>query len=558
MLTYLAINNLAIVEQLELDLPAGMTVITGETGAGKSILLDAMGLALGDRADADSVRHGTPKAEIHAHFDVSSLKVARQWLTDNELAGDEISECILRRVIHSNGRSKAWINGQPCSVQQLKQLSSHLIDIHGQHEHQSLLRRETHLILLDEFARLQKPVAQQTELFRQWQKCRRQLEQLRNQDSEQQARLELLRYQVEELEQLALEEHELQSLEDEQQKLANAETLIAESQAVMELCDSDHGSARQMLNHACQRISQIPTQDARLSEISQLLNEALIQVEEASGELNHFIDTCELDPERLLFVEDRLSTIYQLARKHHITPEELYQHSLQLREELDRIESGPQNIDQIAEQLQELTEAFREKAAILSQKRRKAADRLNKEINKQLSMLGMANARFEVSINSSDQFQPTGTDETEFLISTNPGQPAKPMIKIASGGELSRISLAIQVVTAQTSTIPTLVFDEVDVGISGGTAEIVGKLLHNLGQNGQILSITHLPQVAAQGDQHLHIRKFSTKDSTRSEMLWLDQPQRITELARMLGGVDLTEQTLAHASEMLATSQLEA
>lgn len=557
MLTYLAINNLAIVEQLELDLPAGMTVITGETGAGKSILLDAMGLALGDRADADSVRHGTPKAEIHAHFDVSALKVARQWLTENELNTDDSSECILRRVIHSNGRSKAWINGQPCSVQQLKQLSSHLIDIHGQHEHQSLLRRETHLILLDEFARLQKPVAQQTELFRQWQKCRRQLEQLKNQDSEQQARLELLRYQVEELEQLALEEHELQALEDEQQKLANAETLIAEGQAIIELCDSDHGSARQMLNQACHRISQIPGQDARLNEISQLLNEALIQVEEASGELHHFVSGCELDPERLQFVEERLSTIYQLARKHHITPEELYQHSLQLREELNKIESGPQNIDQVAEQLQELTEIFREKAAILSQKRRKAADRLNKEINKQLSMLGMANARFEVSVNSTDQFQPTGTDDTEFLISTNPGQPAKPMIKIASGGELSRISLAIQVVTAQTSTIPTLVFDEVDVGISGGTAEIVGKLLHNLGQSGQILSITHLPQVAAQGDQHLHIRKFSTKNSTRSEMLWLDQSQRITELARMLGGVDLTEQTLAHASEMLTSSQSE-
>ncbi len=555
MLTYLAINNLAIVEHLELDLPAGMTVITGETGAGKSIMLDALGLALGDRADADSVRHGTPKAEIHVQFDVSNLQQAQNWLQNNDLASDDCSECILRRVIHSNGRSKAWINGQACSAQLLKQLGGHLIDIHGQHEHQSLLRKDTHLKLLDEFAHLEKSVQQQGALFRDWQKCRRQLEQLRNQDSEQQARLELLRYQVEELEQLALEEQELQQLEEEQQKLANAETLIEEGQATLDLCDSEHGSARQMLNHACQRLSQIPTQDARLNEINQLLNEALIQVEEASRELNYFIDGCELDPERLLFVEDRLSTIYQLARKHHITPEELYQHSQQLRLELNDIESGPQNIEQVAEQLQQLTISFREHAAKLSKKRRASADKLNKQINKQLALLGMNNARFETGIKTSDQFHASGTDDIEFLISTNPGQPAKPMIKIASGGELSRISLAIQVVTAQTSTIPTLIFDEVDVGISGGTAEIVGKLLHDLAQSGQILSITHLPQVAAQGDQHLHIRKFSTQNSTKSEMLWLDESKRVTELARMLGGIDLTDQTLAHAQEMLDFSQ---
>lgn len=555
MLTYLAINNLAIVEHLELDLPAGMTVITGETGAGKSIMLDALGLALGDRADADSVRHGTPKAEIHVQFDVSSLQQAQNWLQNNDLASDDPSECILRRVIHSNGRSKAWINGQACSAQLLKQLGSHLIDIHGQHEHQSLLRKDTHLKLLDEFAHLEKSVQQQGALFRDWQKCRRQLEQLRNQDSEQQARLELLRYQVEELEQLALEEQELQQLEEEQQKLANAETLIEEGQATLDLCDSEQGSARQMLNHACQRLSQIPAQDARLNEINQLLNEALIQVEEASRELNYFIDGCELDPERLLFVEDRLSTIYQLARKHHITPEELYQHSQQLRLELNDIESGPQNIEQVAEQLQQLTISFREHAAKLSKKRRVSADKLNKQINKQLALLGMNNARFETGIKTSDQFHASGTDDIEFLISTNPGQPAKPMIKIASGGELSRISLAIQVVTAQTSTIPTLIFDEVDVGISGGTAEIVGKLLHDLAQSGQILSITHLPQVAAQGDQHLHIRKFSTQNSTKSEMLWLDEGKRVTELARMLGGIDLTDQTLAHAQEMLDFSQ---
>ncbi|WP_028302958.1 DNA repair protein RecN [Oceanospirillum maris] len=556
MLTYLAINNLAIVEHLELDLPEGMTVITGETGAGKSILLDALGLALGDRADADSVRHTASKAEIHAHFDITALPQALSWLEDQELTDEEHAcECVLRRVIHANGRSKAWINGQPCSAQLLKQLGGYLIDIHGQHEHQSLLRKETHLVLLDEFGHLSTDIKQQRQLFKSWQQVRKQLEKLKTEDSEQQARLELLRYQVEELEQLGLEEHELQQLEQEQQDLANAETLISEGQATLDLCDGDNDGARQTLNHACQRLSQIPYQDTQLTNIGQMLSDALIQVEEASRELSFFIDRCEIDPERLQFVEDRLSSIYQLARKHHITPEELYAHSLALREELDNIESGPQNIDQLAEKLQELTDQYRESAAVLNKKRHSFAQQLNQNVNEQLAQLGMSNARFEISIKSTDQFQPTGTDDIEFLISTNPGQPAKPMIKIASGGELSRISLAIQVITAQTSAIPTLVFDEVDVGISGGTAEIVGQLLHNLAKKGQILSVTHLPQVAAQGDQHLHISKHSTEDNTRSQMNWLADQERTTELARMLGGVDLTEQTLAHAAEMLSISR---
>lgn len=559
MLTYLAIRNLAIVEALELDLPAGMTVITGETGAGKSILLDALGLALGDRADADSVRHGAAKAEILAQFDIRQLPQAQQWLKDNELDECETEEtthdCQLRRVIHNNGRSKAWINGQPCSVQLLKKLGSHLIDIHGQHEHQSLLQRDSHLRLLDAFAQLEDQVSTQQQLFKDWQQCRRQLETLKNQDDQQQARIELLRYQVEELEQLALEEQELQSLEEEQQHLANVDTLILEGQAAFNLCDSDEGGARQLLNQACNRINHLPSQDPRLNDIRQMLGDALIQIEEASRELEHFVSSCELDPERLQFVEERLSTIYQLARKHHITPEELYQHSLKLKAELNSIENGSQNIEQLAERLQQLTERFRQQAAQLSQQRKTAAYQLNQNINEQLSLLGMSNARFEVFIQNSEQFQAHGLDQVEFLISTNPGQPAKPMIKIASGGELSRISLAIQVVTAQTSAIPTLVFDEVDVGISGGTAEIVGQLLHNLAQKGQILSVTHLPQVAAQGDQHLFIRKSSTENSTHSEMVWLDSSQRVTELARMLGGIDLTEQTLAHAQEMLQHSQ---
>lgn len=550
MLVSLSIRQLAIVDHLELEFRKGMTVITGETGAGKSILLQALGLALGDRSDNDSIRHGADRAEITASFDLSQLPQAREWLAAKEL---DTSECILRRSLLNNGRSKAWINGQPCPVQHLKELGSLLLDIHGQHAHQSLLRKETHLETLDQYAGLEKQTSQLTASYRAWQATHKRLENLRQQDDSQRARIQLLRYQVEELDQLAIQPDELSELEAEQQQLANAEALIQTSQAALQLCDSEEGAALQQVNQALQLLSGLKV--ANLQPVQQMLQEAQIQLQETSRELEHYASTLEVDPTRLQWVEDRLSSIYQTARKHHLQAEELAAHHAQLKQELNELDTGESSLDVLSNELEKLSTAYQIQAKKLHQNRISAATKLQKAVDEQLAYLGMEKSQFRVSFKPLDGLHALGTDDIEFLIAPNPGQPAKPLVRIASGGELSRISLAIQVIAAQTSSIPTLVFDEVDVGISGATAEIVGRLLKQLAKRGQILCVTHLPQVAAQGDQHLHIHKQIDQDTTLTQMALLDEKGRITELARMLGGIKLSERTLAHAKEMLKGSR---
>ncbi|WP_114416720.1 DNA repair protein RecN [Marinospirillum perlucidum] len=550
MLVSLSIQQLAIVEHLELEFRSGMTVITGETGAGKSILLQALGLALGDRADSDSVRHGAKRAEITASFDLSQLPAAREWLVSHDL---DTEECLLRRSLLSNGRSKAWINGQPCPVQHLKELGQLLLDIHGQHAHQSLLRRETHLPLLDEYAGLEKQAAELAVSYRDWQQARKRLENLRQQDDAQRARIQLLRYQVEELDQLGLAEEELSQLESEQEELANAENLIQTSQQAMSCCDHEEGAALQQVSQALQLLTGLNS--PALKNITELLSEAQIQLQEASHDLELYLSNLEIDPARLQWVEERLNTIYQTARKHHIPAEELPALHLQLRQELEAIDADEGSLDQLTQEVETLAQQYRDQAEELSQKRKQAASQLEQAVDEQLAYLGMDKSQFRVSFEAVKTFQPQGKDEVEYLIAPNPGQPPKPLVRIASGGELSRISLAIQVVTAATSSIPTLVFDEVDVGISGAVAEIVGRLLKQLSQRGQIFCVTHLPQVAAQGDQHLHIHKTTEEENTRTQMQLLDETGRVAELARMLGGVKLSESTLAHAREMLQESR---
>ncbi|MDR9467613.1 DNA repair protein RecN [Marinospirillum sp.] len=550
MLINLSIQQLAIVEQLELEFRPGMTVITGETGAGKSILLQALGLALGDRADSDSVRFGAKRAEITASFDLTALPEARNWLESHELDSDE---CFLRRSLLANGRSKAWINGQPCPVQHLKELGELLLDIHGQHAHQSLLRKDTHLPLLDSYAGLRNDAEKLADHYRTWKQAHKRLENLRQQDDAQRARIQLLRYQVEELDQLALSEQELAELEAEQKELANAENLIQTSQQALNCCDQEEGAALQQVNQALQLLGNLNT--PALEAVKGLLGDAQIQLQEASHDLEVYLSKIEIDPARLEWVEERLNSIYQTARKHHLPPEELPQHHQQLRTELDELDAGEGSLDQLTQELEELTAAFRTQAEELSQKRRQAAEELESAIDQQLSYLGMEKSQFKVSFQPLQGLHPQGQDEIEFLIAPNPGQPPKPLVRIASGGELSRISLAIQVVTAATSSIPTLVFDEVDVGISGAVAEIVGRMLKQLAERGQILCVTHLPQVAAQGDQHLHIHKKTEDENTQTHMQLLDEQGRVTELARMLGGIKLSDSTLAHAREMLQESR---
>lgn len=556
MLVHLSVHNYAIVEHLDLELDAGMSVISGETGAGKSIMLDALGLTLGDRADSGVVRPGADKADILASFDLSDIPEARTWLAERDLDND--GPCILRRVITAEGRSRGYINGAPSPQGDLKALGELLIDIHSQHEHQSLLKPETHRRLLDEYAGSQE-LARQVQLAAQrWKQTKNELQRISSLGDEQRARHQLLSYQLEELDNLALGEDELEQLEQEHKNLTNAESLLSACRLVIEQCsENDAGNVLSALTNSLNRLGNFQGQPGALSEATNLLASAQIQVEEAVGELNRFLDHFDADPERLQQMEERLDAIYTLARKHRIQPTELGAMQQQLFEELESLNADDQAAERLSEELTAFERHYQEKATELSTLRNNAAGQLASAVEVEMQTLGMPGGRFTIklSANSNNEPHPNGLEQLEFLVSANPGQPLKALAKVASGGELSRISLAIQVITAQTSRVPTLVFDEVDVGIGGPTAEVVGQLLRKLGERGQVLTVTHLPQVAAQGHQHLFVHKVRESDATRTAVSKLSSAQRVEEIARMLGGVDLTEESLAHARQMVGSAQ---
>lgn len=553
MLTHLSIQNFTLVDHLDLDLKPGMTVITGETGSGKSIMLEALGQTLGDRADGQRVRQGAQRADISASFDTSKIRVANKWLKEHDLQQDETpSECLLRRVISSDGKSKAYINGQPVTLQQLRTLGEMLIDIHSQHEHQSLLLKDTHRRLLDEFANQAELARQVRQAFREWQSRLEHYLHLRDNAAEVSARFQLLNYQVQELDQLGLKSGEMEALEVEQRTLANAEDILRGSQQLAAICSDDEQGLSINLHRALHILRAMPEKTAALQEADQLLTSAQIQVQEAQHEIEHHIDGFALDPERLAFVEERLSAIYDIARKHRITPEQLPELIAQLSSELAELQGGDARLDVLEQQVNEAERQYRQLAETLSAQRQKAGVKLAKQVNAQLQKLGMENAHLLVSlIPFNDKPSLHGLEDVEFLISTNPGQPPRPLNKVASGGELSRISLAIQVITAQTSATPTLVFDEVDVGIGGATADVVGNLLRQLGEKGQVICVTHLAQVASKGHQHLQVSKTARKNSAESTLVELSGDAKVEEIARMLGGAKVTEQSLAHAREIL-------
>ncbi|SNS71344.1 DNA repair protein RecN [Pseudomonas segetis] len=556
MLVHLSVHNYAIVEHLDLELERGMSVISGETGAGKSIMLDALGLTLGDRADSGVVRPGADKADILASFDLDDIPEARAWLAERDLDND--GPCILRRVITAEGRSRGYINGSPCPQADLKALGELLIDIHSQHEHQSLLKAETHRRLLDEFAGSQELARQVSLAAQRWKQTRNELERISSIGDEQRARHQLLSYQLEELDNLGLVDNELEQLEQEHKNLTNAESLLSACRQVLELCsESDAGNVLSALTGSLNRLSSFQGQPGALTEASNMLANAQIQVEEAVGELNRFIDHFDADPERLQTLEERLDAIYTLARKHRIQPDQLPHMQQQLFDEIETLNADDQAAERLSEELSAFERHYQEKAAELSRLRNKGADKLGKAVQKEMQTLGMPGGRFSIQLHASSSPEPqvNGLEQVEFLVSANPGQPLKALAKVASGGELSRISLAIQVITAQTSRVPTLVFDEVDVGIGGPTAEVVGQLLRRLGDRGQVLTVTHLPQVAAQGHQHLFVHKARGNDATRTAVSKLSNDQRIEEIARMLGGVDLTDESIAHARQMVSSAQ---
>ena len=556
MLVHLSVHNYAIVEHLDLELARGMSVITGETGAGKSIMLDALGLTLGDRAEPGVVRPGADKADILASFDLGDIPEARAWLSERDL--ESAGPCILRRVITAEGRSRGYINGTPCPLGDLKALGELLIDIHSQHEHQSLLKTDTHRRLLDEYAGAGE-LARQVQLAAQrWRQTHQEIERLSNSGDEQRARHQLLSYQLEELENLALGDDELAQLETDQKNLTNAEALFGICRQVIDLCsENDSGNVLSALTASLNRLGGTNNPPQALGEAASLISRAQIQVEEAVGELNRSLDHFDADPARLQQIDERLGTIYSLARKHRIQPNELAQMHQKLLDEIETLAANDESIERLSEELAAYGRHYHEKARELSSLRQQAANQLATAVEEEIQRLGMPGGRFSIELHAhgSEAMQPYGLEQVELMVSANPGQPLRALAKVASGGELSRISLAIQVITAQTSRVPTLVFDEVDVGIGGPTAEIVGQLLRRLGERGQVLTVTHLPQVAAQGHHHLFVHKVRGSEETRTAVSHLNKGERVEEVARMLGGIDLTKESLAHAKKMVVTAK---
>jgi DNA repair protein RecN (Recombination protein N) len=547
MLTHLSISNYTIVSTLEMEFASGMTVITGETGAGKSIMLDALGLCLGDRADPRAVRHGCDRAEIIASFDTGAIPQAATWLHERDLRTGE--ECLLRRVVTAEGRSRAYINGSPSTLQDCAELGALLIDIHSQHAHQSLLRKQVQRALLDAYAG-HLPLARELEqTASDWLRSRRELELLTGARDEQTARAQLLVYQVEELDTLALQEGELAALENEQRLLANAGEILESAHGALALCEEQEDGVRRAL----QLISGEAHSTPAAAGARELLDSAAIALGEARGELQRHIDGVEIDPQRLTEVQRRLEDIYDIARKHRVMPESVLSLHQALREEVQGLSDGGQRLADLELSLAGLAERYRAAAAKLRKQRQVAAKKLVARVSELLASLAMGQCQFEIALNprpSADP-HPHGSEEVEFLISTNPGAPRQPLGRIASGGELSRISLAIQVATASAGTVPSMVFDEVDVGVGGAVAEVVGRLLRDLSGQAQVLCVTHLPQVAAQGHHHLQVAKRSDEHTVETRLSRLQGEEKVREIARMLGGLRITAQTLAHAREML-------
>ncbi|RKZ98329.1 MAG: DNA repair protein RecN [Gammaproteobacteria bacterium] len=556
MLTNLSIRDLAVVDDITITFEKGMTSLTGETGAGKSMLVDAMSLVLGDRADSNMIRQGSERAEIAASFDSQNNPVLQQWLVEQEL--DDDNQCHLRRTITKEGRSRAYINGRAVPLSQLRAISERTIDIHGQHEHQSLVRSETQRQLLDTVAKTQPLLTELTDHYQQWQSLQQQLNQLEQTAQDQAARRELLQYQVNELAPLNLSEEYLQQLVQEQHQLAHASQLIATAESALhQLADQEQGAAYTTISHVLGELEQHQEVEPRFNNLIEVLNSTVIQLDEAASDLRHYLDSTDVDPQRLQQVETELGVLHTQARKHHIEIEQLPAHFEQLQQELNALANIETHTEQLQQQLNQQQQICLTLCQQITEQRQLTATPLAEQITQSIQQLAIPTGQIEIIVSpmANNHFNETGADQVQILVKTNPGQAAGELGKVASGGELARISLAIQVVTAGSRSVPTLVFDEVDVGIGGGIAEIVGNHLRKLAISQQVICITHLPQVAAQAHQQLQVSKKNLDNSTHIEITTLNKKQRVEEIARMLGGVTLTEKTRLHAEEMLSQSQ---
>ena len=551
MLTHLQIKDLAIVASISMDIEDGMSALTGETGAGKSIFVDALGLALGDRTDNAMIRNGKERAEVTALFDTSQLPEVESWLCEHEL--DDEGECILRRVLVRNGRSRCFINGRPTSIQLLQDLGQQLVDIHGQHAHQSLLRSAIQRQLLDTYGGFRTLADEVSNLYQAYHSHKSHLHNLAESAKDHNSRLDLLQFQANELNQLNLDPDELESLDRELHRLSHLDQLQMGCGAILnELYEGDD-TLLTRLGSASAKLEQLQLLDPALEEQHGYIENALIQIQEGASGLRDYMLSLESDPGELAQVEKRLEMIHDLARKYRIRADELPARLNDINKELSALERADSELEILQQQLGEHRQHYMASATKLTKKRSQAAKRLTQTVSEAMQKLGMEGGRFTVALTplADNAITGSGLEQIEFLVSANPGQPEQPLAKVASGGELSRISLAIQVATAECAAIPTLIFDEVDVGIGGRVAEIVGQLLRQLGSSRQILCVTHLAQVAAQANHHIKFAKSASESGTKGGVTSLDQQQRIDEIARMLGGVDITQQTLAHAGEML-------
>lgn len=553
MLLSLQVRDFAIIDRIDIEFEPGMTVLTGETGAGKSILVDALGLVLGERGAAQMVRSGAQRAEFAAEFDVSGLPAVREWLSAQALDADD--DCLLRRVIGADGRSRAFVNGNAVSLAQLKELGEYLLDIHGQHFHQSLGKRSVQRELLDFFGGVSGDCQRTAALFGEWQGLADRLSQLQSAESDRVTRLDLLTFQLQEYDALGLEPGEYEALRSERQKLQHAGKLMAGASAALDaLYENDAGNAYGLVADASRSLETLIDYDETLTPTLELLQGAAIQLGEAAESLRRYGEAIDADPERRADVEERMDAIQALARKHRTTPEDLAAVIGALRAEHDELSHAEERGRDLEKRAAAARQAFLDAAQALSAARTRAAAALSSAVIAAMQDLGMPGGVFDATVTPLDasRARASGIDDIEFRISANPGQPLQPLARIASGGELSRMSLAIQVIVSDGSAIPTMIFDEVDSGVGGGVAEMVGRRLQELGSNRQVLCVTHLPQVASLADQHLRISKVTDGKTTRTGLQTLSRDERVQELARMLGGVEITRKTLDHAAEMLA------
>lgn len=553
MLYEILLNNFAIIENLDLPLQKGMTVITGETGAGKSIIIDALELALGNRLDSKVMLTGQERTDINCCFDIKNNLQAKNWLREHELLNDDF-ECVLRRTITQDGRSRCFINGQPMTLQNLAELGSFLVYVNGQHQQHYLLKREQQRALLDEYAGHDTLVVTVNSLYQQWSDCNKKIAAIIEQSNTAQQRQEFLQYQLKEFEKVALKDNEVSELTEKHKQLANADYTLQHSiTALNYLAENEGNNAIDFIQQALKALHGDKIPQTQLANCFSLLNSSLVQLQEARDDLQIYIEKIENNPASLEQIENRLAVIHDLARKHRVPAEQLVILQEQLQQELSALQHSDENLQELQTTLTTLEKNYFTAAEKLSTSRKKFSTLLNKLVTENMQLLGMKGGEFAIALQKEESKQPqaNGLEKIEFLVSANPGMPLQTLQKVASGGELSRISLAIQVIIAKKVAIPTLIFDEVDVGIGGKTAEIVGKMLRELGQTAQIICITHQAQVAANAHQHLRVEKTTHKNKTKTMIEALAYEDRVQEVARMLGGIQITEQTRAVAQEML-------